>query len=117
MNIETFRTYCLSLPAVTEAFPFDESTLVFKVAGKMFALTDVDLFASINLKCEPENAIDLRERYPAVLPGYHMNKQHWNTVLVDGSLTDHQILEWTLDSYKLVVASLSKKAKDSWGLG
>jgi len=76
MNIEMFRDFCLSLKDTTEEFPFDESTLVFKVGGKIFALTDIDLFNSINLKCDPETAIELRERYSSVLPGYHMNKKH-----------------------------------------
>ena len=80
MHLEQFRQYCLSLSATEETLPFDEDTLVFKVAGKMFALANMTVFESINLKCDPEQAIELRERYAAVLPGYHMNKQHWNTV-------------------------------------
>ncbi len=116
MDLEQFRNYCLSLPAVTEEFPFDENTLVFKVAGKMFALTNIDFFESINLKCDPEIAIELRERYAAVLPGYHMNKLHWNTVLMDGTITNKQVQEWTKHSYDLVVASLPKKTKASFGL-
>lgn len=116
MDLESFRQYCLSLPAVTEGFPFDSSTLVFKVAGKMFALTDVDLFASINLKCDPEQALELRERYAAVQPGYHMNKQHWNTIVMDGSIGRQLLLQWTRDSYDLVVKSLSKKQRLEAGL-
>ncbi|MCU0335346.1 MAG: MmcQ/YjbR family DNA-binding protein, partial [Chitinophagaceae bacterium] len=85
------------MPAVTEGFPFDSNTLVFKVAGKMFALTDVDLFASINLKCDPEQAQELRERYAAVQPGYHMNKQHWNSIAMDGSIGRQLLLQWTRD--------------------
>lgn len=111
MDIEKFRMYCLSKPGVTEEFPFDENVLVFKVMGKIFALTDVDLFVSVNLKCDPEKAVELRELYPAVLPGYHMNKKHWNTVLMDGSLTDKLILEMVEDSYKLVVSNLPKAVK------
>ncbi|MBX7153062.1 MmcQ/YjbR family DNA-binding protein [bacterium] len=106
MNLESFRRYCLSKKSVTEGFPFDEETLVFKVAGKMFALTDVHLFDSINLKCDPEKAIELRERYEQVIPGYHMNKKHWNTVLIDGTLPDKLIYEWIDDSYHLVVQTL-----------
>jgi predicted DNA-binding protein (MmcQ/YjbR family) len=108
LNIEAFRSYCLSKKGVTEEFPFGEDTLVFKVMGKMFALTDVELFESINLKCDPEKAVQLREEYPAVLPGYHMNKKHWNTVLMDEGLGERLIKEWIDKSYDLVVASLSK---------
>lgn len=108
MNIESFRSYCLSKKGVTEEFPFGEDTLVFKVMGKIFALTDVELFESINLKCDPEKAVQLREEYPAVVPGYHMNKKHWNTVLMNEGLADRAIGEWIDDSYDLVVASLNK---------
>jgi predicted DNA-binding protein (MmcQ/YjbR family) len=111
MNIEEFREYCLSKQATSESFPFDENTLVFKVAGKMFALTDlVDAF-SINLKCDPEKCIELREHYDCVLPGYHMNKKHWNTVLVDGSVSDELLHEWIDLSYNLIVLSLSKSRR------
>jgi predicted DNA-binding protein (MmcQ/YjbR family) len=116
MNIESYREFCLSLPSVTESFPFDKTTLVFKVGGKMFALTDIDLFSSINLKCDPELAISLREEYPAVLPGYHMNKQHWNTVLLDGSVSDQMIYNWIRYSYDLIVESLPKKLRVELGL-
>jgi predicted DNA-binding protein (MmcQ/YjbR family) len=112
MNPESLRHYCLSLPATTEDFPFDEQTLVFKVQGKMFALTDVDDFASINLKCDPERAAELREQYDSIRPGYHMNKKHWNTVLLDGSLPDALIKELILHSYQLVVAGLPKKLRE-----
>jgi len=113
MNIETLRAYCLSKEGVTEGFPFDESTLVFKVMGKMFALTDlVDEF-SINLKCDPEKAIELREMYASVQPGYHMSKKHWNTIYVDGSISDKLICEWIDDSYNLIVASLPAKVRNS----
>jgi predicted DNA-binding protein (MmcQ/YjbR family) len=111
MNIQDFREFCLSLPATEESFPFDESTLVFKVKGKIFALTDVDLFTSVNLKCEPEKALELRDRYEAVQPGYHMNKKHWNTIQIDGSIPDSILLGWTKDSYDLVVASLPRKIR------
>jgi predicted DNA-binding protein (MmcQ/YjbR family) len=116
MNIEQFRNYCLSLPATEETFPFDEVTLVFKVAGKMFALADVDLFTSINLKCDPELAVELRERYPAVQPGYHMSKVHWNTVEMDGSIPDALLKEWIKNSYDLVVASMTRKHREANGL-
>lgn len=113
MNPESLREYCLNLPAVTEEFPFDEQTLVFKVKGKMFALTDVDSFASITLKCDPERAIELREQHDSILPGYHMNKQHWNTVLLDGSLPDNLVKELILHSYQLVVAGLPKRIREA----
>ncbi|MCA0380530.1 MULTISPECIES: MmcQ/YjbR family DNA-binding protein [Phnomibacter] len=116
MHLEQFRQYCLSLPATEETLPFDEDTLVFKVAGKMFALANMTVFESINLKCDPEQAIELRERYAAVLPGYHMNKQHWNTVLIDGSISNQLLLQWTKDSYDLVVQSLPKKLRAMHGL-
>jgi predicted DNA-binding protein (MmcQ/YjbR family) len=111
MDIETFREYCISMKWVTEEFPFDENTLVFKVMGKMFALADVSNFESINLKCNPEKAIELREQYPSVTPGYHMNKKHWNTILINGSVPDKIIYSWIKDSYELVVAGLPKKIK------
>jgi predicted DNA-binding protein (MmcQ/YjbR family) len=113
MHIEAFRNYCLQLSGVTEEFPFGEQTLVFKVGGKMFALTGIDNFESINLKCEPEKAVELREQWEGVLPGYHMNKKHWNTVLTDGHIPDKLLEEWTRDSYELVVKGLPKKIKES----
>jgi predicted DNA-binding protein (MmcQ/YjbR family) len=106
MDIELYRNYCLEKPGVTEEFPFDNRTLVFKVCGKMFSLLDIESFDSVNLKCDPEKAIQLREHYPGVLAGYHMNKKHWNTVNCDGSISDKLILEWTNDSYNLVLNSL-----------
>lgn len=111
MDLESFRHFCLSLPGVTEGFPFGEDTLVFKVGEKIFALADADLFSSVNLKCDPELAIDLRERHAAVVPGYHMNKQHWNTVYIDGSISTVLLQEWTLHSYQLVRKSLPKKVQ------
>jgi predicted DNA-binding protein (MmcQ/YjbR family) len=113
MNIEEFCEYCLSKKGVSECFPFDDVTLVFKVAGKMFALTGLDEGFRINLKCDPEKAIELREQHPGVLPGYHMNKQHWNTIIVDGSVSDEKLIEWIDHSYELIVASLPlNKSKD-----
>ena len=94
MNIETLREYCLSKKGTDESFPFDQSTLVFKVMGKMFALTGLDGDLSINLKCDPELAIALREEYDAVIPGYHMNKKHWNTINIDGTISRQKIEEW-----------------------
>lgn len=112
MNIEQFCEYCLSLPGVTEEFPFGEQTLVYKVAGKMFALTDLEEFSSVNLKCDPDEAVELRERYEGVTPGYHMNKKHWNTVDMHSNIPNKLILEWIKNSYDLVVASLPKKERE-----
>jgi len=112
MNIEQFYTYCTSLPGTEESFPFDEKTLVFKVGGKMFALTDVDAFGGINLKCDPVRALELRAAYQEIVPGYHMNKKHWNTVNPTGTLEDEFIYSMIKDSYDLVVAGLPKKVKE-----
>lgn len=109
MNIGTFQSYCLAKIGVTEEFPFDEKILVYKVMGKMFVLTDIDEFSSINLKCDPEVATELREQYPAVSPGYHMNKKHWITVQMDGSISDKIMKQWIDASYQLVVSSLPKR--------
>lgn len=111
MNIEEFRDYCIRKKGVSEEFPFDDRTLVFKVMGKMFALADVEEFESINLKCDPELAIEYREKYAGVLPGFHMNKNHWNTVLVHSDVNDKQLKEWIDHSYTLVSSSLSKKLR------
>jgi predicted DNA-binding protein (MmcQ/YjbR family) len=112
MNIEEFRDYCIAKPGVTESFPFDETTLVFKVMGKMFALTDTEDDFAINLKCDPERAVSLRSQYPAVIPGYHMNKQHWNTIRIDGSMNDDFLYELVNHSYDLIVKSLTKAKKE-----
>ena len=106
-----FRDFCLARKGVTEDFPFDEETIVFKVVGKMFALADVSLFKSVNLKCDPEWSIELRERFPEIVPGFHMNKKHWNTVSMNGSLSETFIEELILHSYNLVVAKLPKSLK------
>jgi len=103
MNIETLREYCISKKGVTESFPFGEDTLVFKAGGKIFALVNLDGDLSINLKCDPGLAIELRERYSSVTPGYHMNKKHWNTVLLDGSIPDKEVLSWIDHSYDLII--------------
>lgn len=101
MNIETIRAYCLLKPDSGESFPFGDDTLVFKVRGKMFLLANLDGDLSLNLKCDPELAIELREKYPAVLPGYHMNKKYWNTVRIDGSIPENIIFGWIDHSYDL----------------
>ena len=102
MNIEILREYCLSKPHATEGFPFGEDTLVFKVKGRIFALANLVGDLSVNLKCDPVFALELREKYNAVTPGYHMNKKHWNTVNLDGSIPDKEILAWIDHSYDLV---------------
>lgn len=111
MNIEQFRNYCLSKKGVEETFPFGEDTLVFKVMGKMFALTGLETHpASANLKCDPERAIELREEFDGLIrPGYHMSKVHWNTVELERNIA-HELLTELIDhSYDLVVKSLTKK--------
>jgi len=112
MNLERFRTYCLSKTEAKEDFPFDEKTLVFKVGGKMFALCNIDSFESVNLKCKPEKALELRASNPGIRPGYHMNKKHWNTVSIDGSIDDELLLQMTDESYNLVLAKLPKKTSN-----
>jgi len=113
MNIESLRTYCLKKKGVTEEFPFGPDTLVFKVKGKVFLLTSLDSETfRFNVKCDPDKAIELRERYDAIQPGYHMNKKHWNTVIVDGRLSQQLLREMIDDSYELVVQSLPKKTRE-----
>ncbi|MFI5222483.1 MAG: MmcQ/YjbR family DNA-binding protein [Bacteroidia bacterium] len=109
MNIEIFREYCLKKKGVEETFPFGEETLVFKVMGKMFALIGLDDPDNCNLKCDPEKALELRSEFEAVQPGYHMNKQHWNTIHFNLDLNDSEILKQVDHSYGLVVSSLPKK--------
>ena len=113
MNIEEFREYCLAKPATSESLPFDNKTLVFKVHNKMFSLAGIENFESVNLKCDPEYAIELREKFEGVQPGYHMNKQHWNTVLTDGSVPDDLLYELIDHSYELVARGLRRKVRDS----
>lgn len=113
MNIEELREYCLSLKGTTECFPFDDVTLVLKVQGKMFAVIPLDAIeTSIALKCDPELAITLREEYTAVVPAYHFNKKHWNTVFIDHSITRSLLCEWITHSYELVVTGLPKRLRD-----
>jgi predicted DNA-binding protein (MmcQ/YjbR family) len=115
MNIEDFRIYCLKKPHVTEDFPFDESTLVFRIGGKIFALCDINDFEGVNLKCDPEKAVELREQYDGITPGYHMSKKHWNTVLTDESVPHHVFLQLIDHSYDIVKASLPKKLREQLG--
>ena len=102
MNIEDVRAYCLKKPEVSEGFPFGDDTLVFKLKGKIFVLANLDGDLSLNLKCDPAMALELRERYSSVIPGYHMNKKHWNTVYLNGTIPDKEVLSWIDNSYKLV---------------
>lgn len=103
MHIEAIREYCLAKPGAAESFPFGGDTLVFKVKGKIFLLLGLDNDPlQFNVKCNPEKALELREQYHCVIPGYHMNKKHWNTILVDGSVNDKILREWIDDSYALV---------------
>ena len=112
MNLESVRNYCLSLKSTTESFPFDEETLVFKVNNKMFCLVNITPPWSINLKCDPEKALELREEYESVRPGYHMNKKYWNTVDLDGSIKTEVIKRWIKDSYDQVISGMSKKGQE-----
>lgn len=112
MHLEEIRDYCLSKNGTEETFPFDQTTLVFKVFGKMYALIDVDEAKSINLKCDPERAEELREQYDGIIPGYHMSKKHWNTVSLDGSINRSLVMELIDHSYDLVYASLPKKLRN-----
>lgn len=114
MNIEELREYCLSKKGVEECFPFDEETLVFKVMGKMFLLSGIESKPlEMNVKCDPVMAINLRETYKCVKPGYHMNKKHWNTVTCDGTVPDKLIKSWIDHSYGLVVDGLPQKLKNA----
>lgn len=112
MNIEELREYCLLKKGVTESFPFDETTLVFKVAGKIFCLTDLEDEFTLNLKNDPERNLELREQYQAVRPGYHMNKSHWNTIEMDGSIPDNLIRKLIDDSYRIIVEKLPRKLQE-----
>ena len=110
MNIEELRDFCISKKYVTEELPFGPETLVYKVLGKVFLLTGLDSDQlEFNIKCDPENAIELREKYSCVLPGYHMNKKHWNTIIADGGASNKLLEQWITDSYNLVLAGLPLK--------
>jgi predicted DNA-binding protein (MmcQ/YjbR family) len=112
MNRDDLRDYCLSKPAAVEDFPFGEEVAVMKVMGKMFALLPVGSSAQISLKCDPDWALILRQTYSAVTPGYHLNKQHWNSVDVDGTILDDELREMIDHSYNLVVKSLKKANRE-----
>jgi len=113
VNIESIREYCVSKKAVIECFPFDDKTLVFKVAGKIFALANLDTHPlRINLKCDPEKAIDLRERFQSIQAGYHMNKKHWNTIEINGEVSRDVLIKLIDHSYNMVVTKLTKKTRE-----
>ena len=112
MNVEEIRIFCIQKKAVTEGFPFDETALVFKVKEKMFALMIIEGDLRINLKNHPEKNIELREQYPSIIPGYHMNKKHWNTVNMDGSVSAKLLKQLIDESYQIVVDKLCKKLKE-----
>jgi len=112
LYLEQIRSYCLKKKGVTEELPFDEDSPVYKVMGKIFLIASLTPPISINLKCDPEKAVELRERYDAVTPGYHMNKLHWNTIQLDGSIPEKLIMEWINHSYELVVSGLKKTEKE-----
>jgi predicted DNA-binding protein (MmcQ/YjbR family) len=115
MNIEELREYCLSKPHVEESLPFGPDTLVFKVAGKVFLLTGLDNISALrfNVKCDPEQAVSLREEHPhSVFPGYHMNKKHWNTIEANGELSEAALRRWIDHSYDLILQSLPRRIRD-----
>lgn len=117
MNVESLRTHCLKLKGAEECLPFGPDTLGFKVGGKIFALVGLENAERVNLKCDPERSIDLRERYPKqVIPAYHMNKKHWNTVYFSGPMSEELMLELIEHSYELVVRSLSRVKREELGL-
>lgn len=117
MTIADFCAHCLSLPHVEETMPFGPDMLVYKIGGKMFALVIPDDFPpSVNLKCDPDRALELRDRYEDIQPGYHMNKRHWNTLVLEGRLPAHLVRELIEHSYQLVTAGLSRKVRSELGL-
>ncbi|KGN82711.1 MmcQ-like protein [Porphyromonadaceae bacterium COT-184 OH4590] len=116
MNLEDLREFCLSFTGAEEGLPFDDNTLVFFVKKKMFCLVNIFDCQYITLKCAPDKAIELRELYQEVTPGYYMNKKHWNSVRIDSMLSDQLIKEWITDSYNLVIERLPKKLRQELSL-
>lgn len=112
MFADEYRELCLKKKGVSEGFPFGEPVLVFKVMGKMFALANIDKFDYINLKCDPIRSVKLRETFPGITPGYHMDKKHWNSVKTDGSIPEDLLIELIDHSYELIVKSLPKKVQE-----
>ena len=113
MNVESVRDYCLSLPATSEYFPFDETTLAFRVVDKIFAMIDLEDTQWFVLKCDPDYALELRDRHPEITAAWHMNKKHWNQLDLEGHLTDELIQKLILHSYKLVASKLPRKVKEA----
>ena len=112
-DVEQLRNFAMSLPETTEETPFGPETAVYKVAGKMFGtLSPDDVPVPMNLKCDPERAVELRDQHEAILPGYHMNKKHWNTIKLDGSLSDEFVIELIQDSFELVVKGHKKDVRE-----
>ena len=116
MELQAIIDYCASKKAATQEFPFDDTTLVFKVASKMFALIGLDAPHGINLKCDPMYAIALRQKYDGIIPGYHMNKKHWNTIKPDSDVPDKLIIELIDHSYEIIVDKLPKSKRKELGL-
>lgn len=117
MDLEIFRDYCLSKPHVNESTPFGEDVLVFKVGSKIFALASLDeVPARVNLKCDPDRALELRDRFEEVQPGYHMNKKHWNTVVIEGAVPVKELRSMIDHSYELVVESLPRREREKMKL-
>ena len=116
MNVESIRDYCLSLPAATEYFPFDETTLAFRVVDKIFAMIDLEDTQWFVLKCAPDYALELRDRHPEITGAWHMNKKHWNQIDLEGLLPDELILKLIRHSYDLVVKKLPRKTREQWNL-
>jgi predicted DNA-binding protein (MmcQ/YjbR family) len=112
MNVEQIREYCLSLHAVTESFPFDEVSLVFKVMGKIFCILNLEKEHSISIKNLPEKIMEMREEYPGVLPARHLDKNHWNLVMTESDIPDPMVKTWINESYNLVTKGLTKKQKE-----
>lgn len=115
MDLITFRDRCMALPGTTEETPFGPDTLVYKVGGKVFAITGLGVFTGANLKCDPERAVELRERHAGITPGYHMNKRHWNTVAAGSDVPDSLFEELIGHSYALVAAALPRKVREGLG--
>lgn len=112
MNLEIIRNYCLSKNGTSEDSPFDNDTIVFRICGKIYCLISMEKPDTVNLKCDPEKAVELREEHPEIIPGFHMNKKHWNTVSITGTLHDNFILGLIDHSYDMVFQNLPKKSKE-----
>jgi predicted DNA-binding protein (MmcQ/YjbR family) len=117
MNLESYRTYCLAKKGVTEHFPFDQKTLVFKVCNKMFALADVEDFSGVNLKANPQYAVEIRETYAGISPGWHMSKTHWNTISVNSDVPDSLFFSLIDHSYQCIIDALPKKVRREFEMG